>query len=135
MTGRVRGTLCPPRSKEPVGFKLLRWRRASKVRGHAPRLVGRLPDALLEALQLSHLPDAPNQRVAVVGHRPQVAERMSRFAGDEELLATRRCDFELAELIHEGLGKIVGHDRFIKVQHGLYLLCCGVERSISDDLT
>src|SRR5437899_2780966 len=95
----------------------------------------RLPDALLEALQLSHLPDAPNQRVAVVGHRPQVAERMSRFAGDEELLATRRCDFELAGLIHEGLGKIVGHDRFIKVQHGLYLLCCGVERSISDDLT
>jgi len=131
----VRGTLCPLARKNLSASSCYAGGALRKFRGHAPRLAGRLPDALLEALQLSHLPDAPNQRVAVVGHRPHVAERVSGFAGDEELLATRRCDFELAGLIHEGLGKIVGHDRFIKVQHGCTSSAVVVERSISNDLT
>src|SRR5437870_10541202 len=81
--------------------------------GHAPWPAGSLPDGFLGALQFRHLPDAQNQRVAVVGQRPQVEDGVCRFASDNKLLATWCGDLKLAGLVEQSLGEIVGSDRLI----------------------
>src|SRR5256712_10596280 len=97
----------------PVGFRRPPQQRAKKYCGHAPCPAGSLPDGFLGALQFRHLPDAQNQRVAVVGHGPQVEDGMSRFASDDKLLATWCGDLKLAGLVEQSLGEIVGSDRLI----------------------